>query len=155
MHKHRLNTKHITENQALLLGTFLIILFFTVLAAWLVITARTIRVFDIQNTQLILKDDGCTLLRTNGVDTKTSEFGNGCSVVLPFLKNLYGNGGEIILDDQQIKIADDLVLATSTVGDLPWTPMKTKALTTMLISTIVLTLMIRFFTFILKKAHNI
>jgi hypothetical protein len=154
MNKNNLNTHHISKNQALLLGSFLIILFFTVLAAWFVITARTIRVFDIQNTKLILKNDGCNLLKMNGVDTKTAGFGNGCSVVLPFLKNLYGNGGVIILEDKQIKIADDLVLATGTIEDIPWTPMKTEALIAMLISTIVLTLMIRVFTIILKKAHN-
>ncbi len=154
MHKNNLNTKRITKNQALLLGAFLIILFFTVLAAWFVITARTIRVFDIKKTQLILKSDGCNLLKMNGVDTKVAEFGNGCSVVLPFLKNLYGNGGVITLDDKQIIVADDLVLSTGTVEDLPWTPMKTEALIVMFISTIVLALMVRVFVIILKKAND-
>jgi hypothetical protein len=154
MHKNNLNTQHITRNQALLLGTFLIILFFTVLAAWFVITARTIRLFDIRNTKLILKNDGCNLLKMNGVDTKIAEFGNGCSVVLPFLKNLYGNGGVIILEDKQINIADDLVLSTGTIEDLPWTPMKIEALILMILSTIVLALIMKVFTILLKKANG-
>ncbi|OIQ85386.1 hypothetical protein GALL_327800 [mine drainage metagenome] len=154
MHKSNLNTKHITKDQALLLGAFLIILFFTVLAAWFVITARSIRVFDIKKTQLILKNDGCNLLRMNGVDTKAAEFGNGCSVALPFLKNLYGNGGVITLEDKQIEVADDLILSTGTVEDLPWTPMKTEALILMMLSTVVLALMVRGFVFLLKKAYN-
>lgn len=154
MHKNNFNTKHITKNQALLLGAFLIILFFTVLAAWFVITARTIRVFDIKKTQLILKSDGCNLLRMNGVDTKAAEFGNGCSVALPFLKNLYGNGGVITLEDKQIEVADDLILSTGTVEDLPWTPIKIEAVIVMLMSTIVLVLMVRVFVILLKKADN-
>jgi hypothetical protein len=154
MHKNNLNTKHITKDQALLLGAFLIILFFTVLAAWFVITARTIRVFDIKKTQLILKNDGCNLLKMNGVDTKAAEFGNGCLVVLPFLKNLYGNGGVITLDDKQIIVADDLVLSSGTIENLPWTPTKTEALIVMLISTIALALMVRVFVIILKKAND-
>ena len=154
MRKNNLNTKHITKHQALLLGAFLIILFFTVLAAWFVITARTIRVFDIKKTQLILKNDGCNLLKMNGIDTKAVEFDNGCSVVLPFLKNLYGNGGLITLEDKQIEIANDLVISTGTVEDLPWTPMKTEALIMMMLSTIVLALMVRVFVILLKKADN-
>ena len=154
MHKDNLNTKHISKNQALLLGTFLILLFFTVLAAWFVITARTIRVFDIQKTELILKNDGCNLLKMNGIDTKAVEFGNGCSVVLPFLKNLYGNGGVITLDDKQIIVADDLVLSTGTVEDLPWASMKTDAVILMMLSTIVLALTVRVFVILLKKADN-
>ena len=154
MNKNNLNTHHITKNQALFLGSFLIILFFTVLAAWFVITTRTIRVFDIKKTELILKNDGCNLLKMSGIDTRAAEFGNGCSVVLPFLKNLYGNGGVIILEDKQIKIADDLVISTGTIEDLPWAPMKTEALIVMIISTIVLALMVRVFVIILKKAND-
>ena len=138
----------------LFLGSFLIILFFTVLAAWFVITARTIRVFDVKKTQLILKNDGCNLLKMNGIDTKAVEFDNGCSVVLPFLKNLYGNGGLITLEDKKIEIANDLVISTGTVEDLPWTPMKTEALIMMMLSTIVLALMVRVFVILLKKADN-
>jgi hypothetical protein len=154
MHKSNLNTKHITRNQALFLGSLLIILFFTVLAAWFVVTARTIRVFDIKKTKLILKSDGCNLLKMNGIDTKAAEAGNGCSVVLPYLKNLYGNGGLISLEDKQIKISDDLVVAIGVVEDLPWTPMKTDALIVMMISTIVLALMVRVFAIILKKDND-
>ena len=154
MNKNNLNTHHISKNQALFLGSFLIILFFTVLGGWLVITARTMRVFDIKLTHLVLKNEGCNFLKMNGVDTKAAEFGNGCSVVLPFLKNLYGNGGVITIEDKQINIADDLVLATGTVDDLPWTPMKTKALIVMMISTIVLALTVRVFVIMLKKADD-
>lgn len=154
MHKNNLNTHHITKNQALFLGSFLIILFFTVLAAWFVITARTIRVFDVKKTQLILKNDGCNLLKMNGIDTKTADFDNGCSVTLPFLKNLYGNGGVITLEDKQINIADDLVLSIGTVEDLPWNPMRTEAVILMMLSTIVLVLTVRIFVILLKKANG-
>ena len=154
MRKNNINTEHITRSQALLLGTFLIILFFTILAAWLVITARTIRIFDIKKTELILRNDGCNFLVMNGIDTKAAEFGNGCSVVLPFLKNLYGNGGVITLEDKQIDIADDLVLSTRTVEDLPWTQIKIEALILMIMSTIVLALMVRIFVILLKKAND-
>lgn len=154
MHKDNLNTKHISKSQALLLGAFLIILFFTVLAAWFVITARTIRVFDIKKTQVILKSDGCNLLKMNGINTKAAEFGNDCSVVLPFLKNLYGNGGMILLEDKQIKIADDLVISTGTIEDLAWTHMKTEAVILMMLSTIVLALTVKVFAILLKKAND-
>ncbi|OIQ98502.1 hypothetical protein GALL_194770 [mine drainage metagenome] len=154
MHKNNLNTKHITRSQALLLGTFLIILFFTVLAAWFVITARTIRIFDIKKTELILRNDGCNLLVLNSIDTKAAEFGNGCSVVLPFLQNQYGSGGVITLEDKKINIADDLVLSTRTVEDLPWTQIRIEALILMIMSTIVLALMVRVFVILLKKAND-
>jgi hypothetical protein len=154
MNKNNLNTHPLSKNQALLLGSFLIILFLTVLAAWFVITARTVRVFDIKMTQLILRSDGCDLLKMNGVATKAAEFGNGCSVVLPFLKDLYGYGGVIILEDRQIKIADDLVLSTGTVGNIPWTPMKTEAMILTITSTIVLALMVKVFTILLRKDND-
>ncbi len=154
MHKSNLNTKHITRSQALFLGTFLIILFFTVLAAWFVITARTIRIFDIEKTELILRNDGCNLLTMNRIDMKAADFGNSCSVVLPFLKNLYGSGGVIALEDKQITIADDLVLSTRTVEDLPWTQIKIDALILMIMSTIVLALMVRIFVILLKRAND-
>jgi hypothetical protein len=154
MNKNNLDTHRISKNQAILLGSFLIILFFTVLGGWLVITAKTIRVFDIKLTHLVLKNDGCNFLKMNGIDTKTAEFGNGCSVVLPFLKNLYGNGGVITLDDKQIKISDDLVVAIGAAENQSWTPAETQALIVMIISTIVLGLTVWMFIFILKKADN-
>lgn len=146
--------KHVTRFQTLLAGAFLIILFFTVLTAWFVIAARTVRIFDIQKTELILKNDGCNLLKMKGIDTKAVEFGNGCSAAVPYLKNMYGNGGVIFLDGNQITISDDLVVSTGAIEDIPWNQIHSEALILMIISTVLLALTIRIFVIILKKSNE-
>jgi len=148
------STHHITKNQALFLGAFLIILFFTVIGAGVVFTAKTARIFEIKLTHLVLKSDACNFLRVNGVDTKAMELGSGCSAILPFERNVIGSGGLITMEDKQISIADDQVVVIGTAEEQPWTPAKTHAVITMIISTIVDGMMVWIFILILRKAAN-
>lgn len=118
--------------------TFITILVFHAILIWFVVTTRESRVFDIKPTHLILKNDGCYFLNMNGIETKAIEPRNGCSVLVPFRQNMFGNGGLITLGDKQIMIADDQVVIVGSVEDQPWTPEQTKAAIVILVSTMIM-----------------
>lgn len=117
---------------------FVLILLFHVILIWFVVTAKESRVFDIKPTHLIMKNDGCDFLKMNGIETKSSGPGNGCSVIVPFRQSVFGNGGLIMLGEKQVKIADDQVVIVGSVEDQPWTPEQTHAVIVMVISTLAL-----------------
>jgi hypothetical protein len=126
------------KNKQLFGGAIFIILFFTVLGGWFVFTARTAQIFDIKPTHLILRSDGCNFLKSNGIETKAAEPGNGCSVLVPFRQNMFSSGGLITLGETQIRIADDQVVIVGSVEDQPWTPAQIRAVIEMLASTIIM-----------------
>ncbi len=72
-------------------------------------------------TRLVLKREGCDFLKSNGIAIQDYGTGNGCAVLVPFRQSLFSNGGLIILDKQQIQIADDQVVIIGSIEDMPWT----------------------------------
>jgi hypothetical protein len=136
------------------LGSLLIIFFFTVLAAWFVFAARAARVLDIKPTHLILRNDGCNFLKANGIETKPIEFGNGCSVLVPFRQNMIGSGGQITLGEKQIRITDDQVVIVGSVENQPWTAEQTDAVMEMVVSTIILLGMMAWLVRLISKNHR-
>ncbi len=125
-------------NKQLFLGALLVNLFFTVLGGWFVIAARTVQIFDIKPTHLVLRNDGCDFLKSNGIETKPAERGKGCSALVPFRQNMFGSGGLITLGEKQVKIADDQVILVDSVEDQPWTPAQTRAVIAIIVSTIIM-----------------
>jgi flagellar biogenesis protein FliO len=113
---------------------FLLLLLFHVILIWVVVTAMESRVTDIRPTHLILKNEGCDFLKTNGIETKSSPTGSGCSVLVPFLQNAFGSGGLIMLGAKHVQMADDQVVIVGSVEDQPWTPEQKHAVILMIIS---------------------
>ncbi len=138
MNNEHHNTHHITKNQARFFGSLLMILFFTVVLVWFAFAAGTGRQLEIRPTHLILRSDGCDFLKANGIETKAAEFGNGCSVLIPFRQNTCGSGGLITVGEKQVKISDSQIVIVGSTENLPWTPAQTNAEIEMLISTIIM-----------------
>ncbi len=115
---------------------FLLLLLFHVILIWVVVTATESRVMDIKPTHLILKNEGCDFLKTNGIETKSSPTRSGCSVLVPFLQNAFGSGGLIMLGEKQVKIANDQVVIVGSIEDQPWTPEQKHAVIIMIICTV-------------------
>lgn len=149
--KHH-NTHRITKNQALFVGSLIIILFFTVVLVWFSFVIGTARQFEIRPTHLILRDDGCNFLKANGIEIKAAEFGNGCSVLLPFRQDVVGSGGLIAVGEKQVRIADNQVVIVGSIEDQPWTSAQTNAVIEMLVSTIIMLGMLTWILRMLTKA---
>lgn len=100
---------------------FVLALFLVSVLACLVLASIALIDSDSKTTRLFLKKDGCDFLKSNRVAIRDSGTGNGCAVLVPFRQNLFGNGGLIILDRQQIRIANDQVVVIGSVEVKPWT----------------------------------
>lgn len=89
---------------------------------WLLVSARVAGELEITPTELILKQEGCGLLRQYGVHTVPNETPATCKTRVPFRPNLLGTGGRIYVDDEPIRRADSqLVAILPPLTDRPWT----------------------------------
>jgi hypothetical protein len=77
---------------------------------------------EIKPTLLILERDGCALLVQNGVPVLDQANSDSCRAIATFRANMVGTGGRVFLEDRQIMIADNHVIATSPLEDQPTTP---------------------------------
>ncbi len=101
---------------------FVLVLFLVSVLTSLFLTNKALIDSETKATRLILKSEGCDFLKSNGVAINNSGTGNGCAVRVPFRQHLFGSGGLIILDKQEIQIADDQVVVIGSIEDMPWTP---------------------------------
>ncbi|MGB7598216.1 MAG: hypothetical protein WBM09_11695 [Gallionella sp.] len=100
---------------------FALVLFLVSVLACLVLAGKASIDSETKMTRLVLKREGCDFLKSNGVAIQDSGTGNGCAVLVTFRQSLFGNGGLISLDKQQIRIADDQVVIIGSIKDMPWT----------------------------------
>lgn len=77
---------------------------------------------EIKPTALIMKREGCAYIRQIGITAKIHDSGETCRFEVPYRPNLIGTGGRIYLDDKQISIADNQIVAASPLNDQPWSP---------------------------------
>jgi hypothetical protein len=80
-------------------------------------------------TRVILKKEGCTYLRHLQVETQPYDEAAGmCSIVTPFRGDLIGNGGTFILQDRELKVTENPIVATEKLDSLPYTDSQTRML---------------------------
>ncbi|MGB7597395.1 MAG: hypothetical protein WBM09_07500 [Gallionella sp.] len=100
---------------------FVLVLLMVSFVACLVLAGKSSIDSETKMTRLVLKREGCDFLKSNGIAIQDYGTGNGCAVLVTFRQSLFGNGGLIILDKQQIRIADDQVVIIGSIEDMPWT----------------------------------
>lgn len=89
---------------------------------------------EIRPTALIVKKEGCGYMRQIGITAKIHESGETCRVEVPYRANLIGSGGRIYLDDKQISIAENQIVAAAPLENQPWSPSQRRLVTWLSIS---------------------
>lgn len=78
---------------------------------------------DIKTSRLILKQDGCGLVREYGISIQPHS-NNECQITVPYETNMFGTHGKIHINDQEIRLAEDQVIVVGTLDEHEWTQEK-------------------------------
>lgn len=146
------NTEQITKSwhTSSGLALFSMILSFVI---FIVIACMTAGELEIKPTQIILKSDGCSFLRQNGIATTNAFSGSSCSVTVPYRANSFGNSGLIVMENGPlIKIPDSQVVIVGSIENQPWTYAQRRAAILLTASSILMVVtMAWFFRLILSS----
>lgn len=116
------NCKTYNNENAYSFNPVAILIFKAAFACWLILSVYVAWQLEIKPTVLIIKSAGCSHLRQIGITAQIHESGESCRVEVPYRANLIGADGIICLDEKQISLADNQIVAVAPLEDQPWSP---------------------------------
>jgi len=92
-----------------------------ILMLWLTSGSYILGQLEMKPTRVILKRDGCTYMHHQQIATQPYDEATGmCVATTSFRSNLIGNGGIFKLQDRELKIAENQIVATEKLDNLPY-----------------------------------
>jgi hypothetical protein len=79
--------------------------------------------FEIRSTLLILKRDGCDLMREHGVATEPHG-ADSCRITVPYKGSVFPSIGTIYLEAEMITMPADQVTVVGVMNSATWTPLQ-------------------------------
>lgn len=88
-------------------------------------------------TRVILKKEGCTYMHHQKVSSKPyDDVDQMCVVSAPFHENLIGNGGVFKLEDRELNVADNQIVAVEKLDNIPYSDSQKRMLMWLCINTL-------------------
>jgi hypothetical protein len=142
MHNENNHTNNPYRKARFILSKLALGLLFITFMLCIFIFAISAGKFEVVSTKLILKREGCSLLRQNGITTHGFPDEDTCTAKVNFRAYKFSNGGVIFLGEREIILAGNQIVAYELLDDQPLTPAQIKALVMLVSSSFVMLVML-------------